>query len=555
MSDFRQCSRSRNDEHNKPRHILDCSTLTQSTRCSSQPSSCPSGLTDCPIAASVIARASTGAYHLDNTSSNNQVSPLIDPPSVNADSYSKSSPDIASHTKLTLAECIVLAVQNNRDLASGRLDQLVGEFFRQDAEDEFRLIPSFGATANQESMSAETGRDEVSRINVSPRLTLRIPTGGTLSLNANNRLMDGETAIANQFVQFEFRQPLLRGGGFEVGTSRVQTARRTQQIGVHGFESAIMSLITRTIYAYRNVIQSKRAVDIAERSLQRANELLAVNRALIETGRMAEQDIVETEANVAERELSLTEAKNSLDDAQLRLIDILDIDSRVRIEATETLSIEQENPNVDRTLSLALENRPDYLSAQLRLANTETSLAVANNARKWEVDLVSSSTVAQAGDSLFESYDQSDDTYQVGLSLNIPIGASAAKLQRSSSRAKIALQQSKLRLAELLQSIEIEVSAAVRNVNVQFRRSELARQARELAEQKLEIEQVKLNFGRTTNFRLVRFEDDVVRSQNNEVSAVIAYLNALTALDQTRGTTLETWQIEIEVPEEELLIE
>ena len=397
-------------------------------------------------------------------------------------------------------------------------------------------------------MSSESGRDQTSLVNVSPGLTLRIPTGGSVGLYANNRVING--GDPNQFLQLEFRQPLLRGAGTKVGTSRVQSARRIQQIGVHNFRSAVMRLISQTIYAYRNVIKSMRAVDIAERSLQRAHDLLEVNRSLIETGRMAEQDIVETEANVAERELSLTEAKNALDDAQIRLIDILDIDSRVRIQPTESLTLVQETPDIDQTLALALENRPDYLAALLRLENTKSSLAVADNARKWQVDFVSSSSVERSGNSLVGSDDTTDDNYQIGLRVNIPLGANNARRQRDASRAKVALQHSELRLAELDQSVEIEVRAAVRDVNAQYRRSELARQARELAEKKLEIEKVKLNFGRTTNFRLVRFEDDVVRSQNNEVSAVIAYLNAVTALDQTRGTTLETWRIEIEIPDD-----
>lgn len=33
----------------------------------------------------------------------------------------------------------------------------------------------------------------------------------------------------------------------------------------------------------------------------------------------------------------------------------------------------------------------------------------------------------------------------------------------------------------------------------------------------------------------------------NAVSAVNACLNALTALDRTQGTTLETWEIEMDV--------
>ena len=106
--------------------------------------------------------------------------------------------------------------------------------------------------------------------------------------------------------------------------------------------------------------------------------------------------------------------------------------------------------------------------------------------------------------------------------------------------------QSGIRLAELRRAIEIEVRGAAREVEVRFRRTELARRARALTERKLDIERAKLNAGRSSNFRLVRFEDDLVRSQNNEIGTITAYLNALTALDRTQATTLETWGIEID---------
>ena len=78
------------------------------------------------------------------------------------------------------------------------------------------------------------------------------------------------------------------------------------------------------------------------------------------------------------------------------------------------------------------------------------------------------------------------------------------------------------------------------------RRIELARRSRELAEETLEIEQSKLAQGLTSTFRLTSVEDDLVRAQNGELDATIAYLNALTALDRTLGTTLRTWGIDIE---------
>lgn len=446
--------------------------------------------------------------------------------------------------QLTLNEAILLAVQNNRDLATGRLDRLAQKLSLQDSEDEFRLTPGIDFSAEHDSTTTALGRESVSVLGVSPKVTLRIPTGGTLSLSANNRVTDRDEA--SQFITLEFAQPLLKGGGTAVGSADLVTARRMEQIGFLSFKSAIIEIVTQTIYAYRNLIRSMRAVEISERSLQRARDLLAVNRVLIDTGRMAEHEIIQSEANIAERELNLIETRDALNDSRLALIDILEIDSRTRIRPTETLQVDAQTHDADMGVALALQNRPDYLQSQLSKENAETALLVADNARWWELNLTSSANFMHSGRSLSEAYSRFDDDYRVRLSLNIPLGVNADGLRRDQQRAWFSLQQSKLRIAELYQSIDIEVRAGVRDVEVQFRHVALARQARELAERKLEIERIKLNSGLSTNFRLVEFEDDLVRSQNAENDAIVAYLNALTVLDRIQGTTLDTWKIGIE---------
>ena len=446
--------------------------------------------------------------------------------------------DAAPEQALTLAECLVLAVRNNRDLAAGRLDRLAGRLSLADAEDEFRLAPAFEASVDRSA--------NVSTLGVSPRVVLRLPTGGRVSLSTGGRVTNRDTA--DQFVELEFVQPLLKGGGIEVGTAGVASARRTEQIGVLAFKSAVMGLVTRTIYAYRTVVRSMRAVEIAERSVQRARDLLAVNRVLIETGRMAEQDIVQTEASVAERELSLIEAQGALDDARLALAGILDIDSRVRVRPVETSRLDPKGHDAGGGVERALQHRPDYLRALLSLENASTALRVADDARRWQLDLTTSARFGHSAQSLSEAYRRFDDDYGVGLRLNIPLGTSDAAQRRRWERAGLASQQSRLRLQELRQAIELEVRGAQRDVEVQRRRSELAQEARRLARRKLDIERLKLNAGLTSNFRLVRFEDDLVRSQNAEVGARIAYLNALTARDRALGTTLQTWQIDIGLP-------
>ncbi|MCZ0952926.1 MAG: TolC family protein [Rhodospirillaceae bacterium] len=459
--------------------------------------------------------------------------------------------------ELRLSDAIAFAIRNNRRLINARLDRVVQKYALMVAEDKFRphaFIEPF--------MELDASGQGVSRVysagtGIASRVILRIPTGGQFAFvwtNSVAREGNGQRQTTyDTSVTLSFVQPLLRGGGVAVNTASVKTARLTEQIQALAFRSVIGDLITSVIQTYRSLIQAQQSLEISERSLQRAKDLLAVNRLLIQAGRMAERDIIQTEADVAERELNLTGDQNSLEAARLALIDVLDIDSQTQLQATEALSIDPAQPDMARSLELALQHRPDYLQALLRIENAETDLLLARNNRRW--DLFASSTVdfSNTGDSLgtafSEAFGSTDKgAYRVGLDLSIPLGDLTLKQQVLS--ATTALKQARNDVAELRQSIEIAVRNAVREVDVRFRQVDLARRARELAEQKLETEQLKLRLGLSTNFRLVTFEDDLVRAQNRELDAIIAYLNTLTGLDRTLGTTLETWGIDIERVEE-----
>lgn len=93
--------------------------------------------------------------------------------------------------------------------------------------------------------------------------------------------------------------------------------------------------------------------------------------------------------------------------------------------------------------------------------------------------------------------------------------------------------------------IEIEVQNAIREVGMKYKALELAREARKLSEQKLEIENVKLKLGRTTNFQLVSFQNDLKSRQDSELAALTAYLGAIDTLDSKLGVTLNRWGIAI----------
>ena len=444
------------------------------------------------------------------------------PPSTDGpDAYrDQSAQSLPLDLDLTLADGILLAIRNNRSLMNARLRRVAQKFALQVAEDEFRPDAAIGLSGRIDS--TEDGDGWKGFRGASSDVSLRVPTGGTFTVTWN------DTTLST----LSLSQPLLRGGGIAANTASLEAARRTEKRNVIAIESAVIGVVTSVIQTYRRLIQAERKLEIGTRSLQRARDLLAVNRHLIRSGRMAERDIVQAEAEVANRELNLTRAQITLDSTRLALIDILDIDSRTRIRPVEELTVDPVALDVEASVEAALRHRTDYRQALLGIEDAETNLMLARNSRLWDLSAAFS-----------VDFDDRGDSRTGRLALTIPFGDPGRQAQYVN--ADIALKEARNDLAELRQTIDIAVRNAVRNAGVQFRQVELARRARELSEQKLAVEREKLARGLTTNFRVVTFEDNLVQAQNSEVDTIIAYLDALTALDQTLGTTLETWRIDI----------
>ena len=70
-----------------------------------------------------------------------------------------------------------------------------------------------------------------------------------------------------------------------------------------------------------------------------------------------------------------------------------------------------------------------------------------------------------------------------------------------------------------------------------------------MTEQQLEAArtQFRLGRGQLTQFDLLQREDDLVTAQNAELTAEIAFLNAIASLEQTVGITLESWADQVDL--------
>jgi outer membrane protein TolC len=456
-----------------------------------------------------------------------------------SDLYEKHQPEMMA---LTLDDAIALAIRDNRGIQTTYLQRIAQKFELYVSEGKFfpKLTLSTGVVYNKvNGLSARTK-------DVFSNTTLDLPTGARLRLSTANGLDSSNSSTTSVTLT----QPLLKNGGLDANTASVRMARLDEQVNRLALKAILSQTVTQVIYVYRELLRAQEQRRIAEAALQRSKELYEVNKALISSGRMAEVEIFQTEAEVANREVALEEADNLVDTARLALLGLLALEPRTPVIATGPNDIRLKGAELGQALATALAHEPEYLIAQRQFERAKINLDYAKNQQLWDLSLVAGKTQnrgTSGGLGSLDTWIQKYDSSYAGIQLTVPLGDRS--IEQATVRASVDLKSQNLRMHETRQIVEQRIRDAVRNVQTRWRQLELSNKARELSLLKLNTEKEKMQVGRTSNFVILSFENDLRNAENARVNAEIAYLNALTDLDHRMGTTLDAWNIPIAEPE------
>ncbi len=425
---------------------------------------------------------------------------------------------------LRLKDAIGLALARNRLLLNSRLDREVQRFSLEVAEDRWSPLVTVGPFASRNRWDNKAG--------VGVRPSLRVPTGGAFALSWDKTLSRKSDGSGSQ--TFSFSQPLLKGAWGGIDSATVRQARLEERIDILTFRQTAANLVVAVIGAYRTLIAAVREVEIGEASLERARKQLEATRALIGAGRVAAREAGRSEAAIANRELALVRARNRLETAQFALIDILELDSRVRIRPLEKLEGGQQDVAFAPTLKDALQDRVDYLQAELRVEISRIALTVARNNLLPDVALSFQWTHNDTG--------ETDNL--VRLDATVPLNDRTPALERL--RARNALRKAERNVVELREMIGTALRQALNDVEAGLRLTDLAGDARALAERNLAVEEAKFGQGLSSTFEVAASEEELVRAEQAETDAILSWLNALTSLDRTAGRVLDRWGVRLE---------
>lgn len=423
-------------------------------------------------------------------------------------------------------------------------------------------------------------------------------------LTSGSITTSGTSALFSSSMGFTFNQPLWRDRAIDANRRNIKVQRKRLDQSDADFRQRTIEVIAQVQRAYWDLVFALRDQQNRVANLNLTKENLRRVEAQIAAGSAAPLARAEVATELANREgdvllaaQNVTSAENTL--KQLILKDPSDTEWSAQFLPTDEPSFDQTPVKLEDALAEAKQNRPELRRLNLEREVNDIDLKYYKNQTKPIVDLnsqvylngIASSTgqtnpnltVQQFGGNdlillnalnsllpanqqilnpsipvpvtqsyLVGGFGQSNanlfrsdaPTFQVGVTIQIPVGNRTAKANLASAQIQRTRLDAQTRDTE--QFVIADVRNSVQAVETARQRVLTARTARQNAEIQLQGEQKLYEVGRSTTFLLFQRENALANARNAEIRAETDYNKALAELQRATSTTLRTNNIVIE---------
>ena len=491
-----------------------------------------------------------------------------------------------SQLLLSERDAIEMALKNNLGVNLRRLDRVFSTWEAEKLRSEYDPITSFGFNwdrTNAPTDSILAGGDTITDIFTNYDFSFRKPFSKGSSIEAafsgaRNRSTNFFASLVPAIdtdLKIEFRQNLLRGLGKIDTEYLLEVARNKIDISEMEFTQQVLDTVTEVQTAYWDLLFSLRDIDVKEKSLQLAQEILSQNQARFEVGSAARLEVVEAEAEVASRTEQLVRSEFRSRQIQDRLVILITSFEDPRELNAAILPTQRPfvpDPVSDSfglLMSRARERRPELLQADAEIVNSRVELDRTRNQLKPELDMVLAFRLiglggnrvirdfsggfenppivgfepGGVGNSFEQLFSGHFYGYTVGLDLRLPFGNVDARADNA--KAQINLQRAELQRQDAAQRVAQEIREALTEIEMNRASLEAASATVRLGRERLEGEQARFEVGQSTTRTVIETQRDLLLATVTELRAQVNLIKSHVQLDRATGTTLEKHQIQI----------
>ncbi|MDD3077952.1 MAG: TolC family protein [Paludibacter sp.] len=397
--------------------------------------------------------------------------------------------------KMTLQECIDMALENNRNIKQRELERKTKEIAYKQAR--LNLLPDLNGSASQ---SWSFGRSQIA-------------DGTYQNLNVSSSsygISTGITLFDGLKMKYNIDE---RMAGLKKSEADLEKIRQ--------------DIILNVSTAYLQVLLNKELLQVADDQLELTKNKIEQQQKLVETGKLAEGEMYELYAQQSKEELSKTQADNTLKLSLLDLAQIIELsdfeDLDVEVPA-DLMSNELQLLDAKTVYESAVAHRPEVKSAEYQLKGNEKNVQIAKAA--FFPTLTFGANVSSG---YYNSVATPTST-GVGFNLSVPIfnkmgtrnQVKTAQLNVESS--KLDFENTKIELRKTIQQAYYNAIAAKSKWDAAIKSEQANKEAYRFANQKYEG-------GRATLYELYQAKNNLSTAQSDVVQAKYEYIFRLKILE------------------------
>ncbi len=416
-------------------------------------------------------------------------------------------------------------------------------------------------------------------------------TNGVLGVNfsnnwySTNAIFQAVNPSYTPAITLSLDQPLLRNFGNQFATINVQISESSQKQAQFNYEQQLNDFVLKVGTDYWNVVRAEENLQVAQRALAVAQDLVRQNTISVKVGVLAPLALKEAQSEAATDLSNVYQAQGALETARTVLAQDVMYNPEhtflpAMLEPVERPHPEEMPINDELSLEHAMMYRPELASmrelirslllqvkyaenqvlpqfnigAQFGLTSTAGAVIcnptfgltgvplnciVPSSPPTRGVEVPFKGLYPEALDRLwsFEFYN-----YAVVFNFERPLSNDAAK--SALAQAKIAYEQQRLNYRDLISSIVVDVQSALNGLNANYKSAQAAKTATQFAAASLHDERERFRVGMATTHDLLQYIDSLVAAEGNEVNADVNFEISKLQVRHSEGTLLRAFNIQ-----------
>jgi outer membrane protein TolC len=351
-------------------------------------------------------------------------------------------------------------------------------------------------------------------------------------------------------VQLTFSHPILRGFGASVARADRRRAAARRDIAGLLRDATAATLVRDVVRTYADVAAASDELEIRRSSADAARDQLKRAQADIEVGKQPPSASAEIEVAIARREEAVLLAEQTMVERSLELERLTGQPferETTTLVASDALIEPGEAPSLDDAVAAALDRNPLARAAEARARATSIETDVASSSLLPQLDVVLAGGPAGSSPDLRTAYSTMAEfrgyAVSAGLVFQEPIGRHAARGARDVARA--GTERAAMEETDVRRQIATAVVRGVVAVHTAGRRAAVLSRSTQSAELDLAAERARFESGRSTNFDVLRRQDQLALAKLGALAARLDYAKSLADVESLTGAILDRYGVKV----------